>query len=257
MTKPASRDRPSERGDGASPLPTPRSSHFGAACGERDGSSPLADDMRCPHGTDQGGTVEVLPPLTCVRGGFSALEKRGYTGVLSASPISAPVPPGWHPDFFRFRGEIPFVSGDPQPERAFAHSCSGKDPVPPLTAPELGTALLALWDRWEGTPCWEELPPELTAVPFWKGTARSYRAFFRAHRLIVAAFGHPNPGDISLAYWPRHLENNIWGVVKGQVELQVRLDRELPDLPRKIGMAARAAAGRGGADGSHHAGDWK
>lgn len=42
---------------------------------------------------------------------------------------------------------------------------------PPLTAPELGTALLALWDRWEGTPCWEELPPELTAVPFWKGTA--------------------------------------------------------------------------------------
>ena len=30
----------------------------------------------------------------------------------------------------------------------------------PLTAPELGTALLALWDRWEGTPCWEELPPE-------------------------------------------------------------------------------------------------
>ena len=97
---------------------------------------------------------------------------------------------------------------------------------PPLTAPE-------------DTPCWEELPPELTAVPFWKGTARSYRAFFRAHRLIVAAFGHPNPGDISLAYWPRHLENNIWGVVKGQVELQVRLDRELPDLPRKIGMAAR------------------
>ena len=57
--------------------------------------------------------------------------------------------------------------------------------------------------------------------------------------MIVAAFGHPNPGDISLAYWPRHLENNIWGVVKGQVELQVRLDRELPDLPRKIGMAAR------------------
>ena len=110
---------------------------------------------------------------------------------------------------------------------------------PPLTAPELGTALLALWDRWEGTPCWEELPPELTEVPFWKGTARSYRAFFRAHRLIVAAFGHPNPGDISLAYWPRHLENNSWGVVKGQVELQVRLDRELPDLPRKIGMAAR------------------
>lgn len=110
---------------------------------------------------------------------------------------------------------------------------------PPLTAPELGTALLALWDRWERTPCWEELPPELTEVPFWKGTARSYRAFFRAHRLIVAAFGHPNPGDISLAYWPRHLENNIWGVVKGQVELQVRLDRELPDLPRKIGMAAR------------------
>ena len=110
---------------------------------------------------------------------------------------------------------------------------------PPLTAPELGTALLALWDRWEDTPCWEELPPELTAVPFWKGTARSYRAFFRAHRLIVAAFGHPNPGDISLAYWPRHMENNIWGVVKGQVELQVRLDRELPDLPRKIGMAAR------------------
>lgn len=82
------------------------------------------------------------------------------------------------------------------------------------------------------------LSPPLTAVPFWKGTARSYRAFFRAHRLIVAAFGHPNPGDISLAYWPRHLENNIWGVVKGQVELQVRLDRELPDLPRKIGMAA-------------------
>ena len=82
---------------------------------------------------------------------------------------------------------------------------------PPLTAPELGTALLALWDRWEGTPCWEELLPELTAVPFWKGTARSYRAFFRAHRLIVAAFGHPNPGDISLAYWPRHLENNSWG----------------------------------------------
>lgn len=35
------------------------------------------------------------------------------------------------------------------------------------------------------------------------------------------------------------MENNIWGVVKGQVELQVRLDRELPDLPRKIGMAAR------------------
>ena len=30
---------------------------------------------------------------------------------------------------------------------------------PPLTAPELGTALLALWDRWEGTPCWEDLPP--------------------------------------------------------------------------------------------------
>ena len=85
----------------------------------------------------------------------------------------------------------------------------------------------------------ETLSPPLTAVPFWKGTARSYRAFFRAHRLIVAAFGHPNPGDISLAYWPRHLENNIWGVVKGQVELQVRLDRELPDLPRKIGMAAR------------------
>ena len=110
---------------------------------------------------------------------------------------------------------------------------------PPLTAPELGTALLALWDRWEDTPCWEELPPELTEVPFWKGTARSYRAFFRAHRLIVAVFGNPNPGDISLAYWPRHLENNSWGVVKGQVELQVRLDRELPDLPRKIGMAAR------------------
>ncbi len=85
----------------------------------------------------------------------------------------------------------------------------------------------------------ETLSPPLTAVPFWKGTARSYRAFFRAHRLIVAAFGHPNPGDISLAYWPRHLENNSWGVVKGQVELQVRLDRELPDLPRKIGMAAR------------------
>ena len=61
--------------------------------------------------------------------------------------------------------------------------------------------------------------------------------------MIVAAFGHPNPGDISLAYWPRHLENNIWGVVKGQVELQVRLDRELPDLPRKIGMAARQLLG--------------
>ncbi|WP_287224024.1 hypothetical protein [Oscillibacter sp.] len=43
-----------------------------------------------------------------------------------------------------------------------------------------------------------------------------------------------------MAYWPRHLENNSWGVVKGQVELQVRLDRELPDLPRKIGMAARS-----------------
>ena len=128
---------------------------------------------------------------------------------------------------------------------------------PPLTAPELGTALLALWDRWEGTPCWEELPPELTEVPFWKGTARSYRAFFRAHRLIVAAFGHPNPGDISLAYWPRHLENNSWGVVKGQVELQVRLDRELPDLPPEDRYGGPAAAGRGGADGSHHAGDWK
>ena len=99
----------------------------------------------------------------------------------------------------------------------------------------------------------ETLSPPLTAVPFWKGTARSYRAFFRAHRLIVAAFGHPNPGDISLAYWPRHLENNIWGVVKGQVELQVRLDRELPE-DRHGGPAA---AGRGGADGSHHAGDWK
>lgn len=128
---------------------------------------------------------------------------------------------------------------------------------PPLTAPELGTALLALWDRWEGTPCWEELPPELTAVPFWKGTRRSYRAFFRAHRLIVAAFGHPNPGDISLAYWPRHLENNIWGVVKGQVELQVRLDRELPDLPRKIGMAARQLLAAAELTDPTMPGDWK
>ena len=71
MTKQAPGDRPSERGDGASPLPRTRSSHFGAARVERDGPSPLPDDMRCPLGTDQGGTVEVLPPLTRVRGGFS------------------------------------------------------------------------------------------------------------------------------------------------------------------------------------------
>ena len=109
---------------------------------------------------------------------------------------------------------------------------------PPLTAPELGTALLSLRDRWQDTPCWEELAPELTAIPFWKGYARSYRAFFRAHRLICADFGRPNPGDITLRYWPRHLENNSWGVNMGQVELQVRLDTNMPDLPRKIGMAA-------------------
>ena len=33
----------SERGDGASPLPTPHGSHFGAAREERDGPSPLPD----------------------------------------------------------------------------------------------------------------------------------------------------------------------------------------------------------------------
>ena len=109
---------------------------------------------------------------------------------------------------------------------------------PPLTAPELGTALLSLRDRWQDTPCWEELAPELTAIPFWKGYARSYRAFFRAHRLICADFGRPNPRDITLRYWPRHLENNSWGANMGQVELQVRLDTDMPDLPRKIGMAA-------------------
>ena len=107
----------------------------------------------------------------------------------------------------------------------------------PLTAPELGTALLKLRNRWQGTPCWEELAPELTTLPFWKGYARSYRAFFRAHRLICADFDRPNPGDITLAYWPRHLENNSWGVNKGQMELQTRLDTDMPDLPRKIGMA--------------------
>ncbi|MFR1618261.1 MAG: hypothetical protein ACLSUM_13245 [Dysosmobacter welbionis] len=42
-----------------------------------------------------------------------------------------------------------------------------------------------------------------------------------------------------MAYWPRHLENNSWGVVKGQVELQVRLDRGTAGSARKIGMAAR------------------
>ena len=50
--------------------------HFGAARGDRDGPSPLPDDMRCPRGTDQGGTVEVLPPLTRVRGGFYLLDRR-------------------------------------------------------------------------------------------------------------------------------------------------------------------------------------
>ena len=109
---------------------------------------------------------------------------------------------------------------------------------PPLTAPELGTALLALRDRWRDTPCWEKLAPELTAPPFWKGYARSYRAFFRTHRLICADFDRPNPGDITLAYWPRHLENNSWGVNKGQMELQTRLNTDMPDLHRKIGMAA-------------------
>ena len=108
---------------------------------------------------------------------------------------------------------------------------------PPLTAPELGTALLDLRNRWRDTPCWEELAPELTALPFWRGYARSYRAFFRAHRLIRADFDRPNPGDITLAYWPRHLENNSWGVNKGQMELQVRLDTGMSDLPRKTGMA--------------------
>ena len=109
--------------------------------------------------------------------------------------------------------------------------------APPLTAPELGAGLLKLRNRWQGTPCWEELAPELTTLPFWKGYAHSYRAFFRAHRLICADFDRPNPGDITLAYWPRHLEDNSWGVNKGQMELQTRLDTDMPDLPRKIGMA--------------------
>ena len=108
---------------------------------------------------------------------------------------------------------------------------------PPLTAPEIGRTLLTLRNRWQGAPCWEELAPELTAVPFWRGYARSYRAFFRAHRLLCADFDRPSPGDMTLRYWPRHLESNSWGVDKGQVELQVRLDTEMPDLPWKIGMA--------------------
>lgn len=208
------------------------------------------------------GQIRVVPwkffrPLTCVRGGFSALEKRGYTGVLSASPISAPVPPGWHPDFFRFRGEIPFVSGDPQPERVFAHSRSGRDPVPAADGSGAGDGTAGSVGSMGAHSLLGGAAAGADGGPLLEGNRPVLSAFFRAHRLIVAAFGHPNPGDISLAYWPRHLENNSWGVVKGQVELQVRLDRELPDLPRKIGHGGPAAAGRGGADGSHHAGDWK
>ena len=60
-------------GESASPAADAADRHFRAARDERDGPSPLPDDVRCPHGTDQGGTVEVLPPLTCVRGGFYAL----------------------------------------------------------------------------------------------------------------------------------------------------------------------------------------
>lgn len=46
-------------------------SHFGAARDERDGPSPLQDDVRClflREETDQGGTVEDFSPLTAVRG---------------------------------------------------------------------------------------------------------------------------------------------------------------------------------------------
>lgn len=228
MTKPASRDRPSERGDGASPLPTPRSSHFGAACGERDGSSPLADDMRCPHGTDQGGTVEVLPPLTCVRGGFSALEKRGYTGVLSASPISAPVPPGWHPDFFRFRGEIPFVSGDPQPERAFAHSRSGRDPVPAAD----GGSLL------EGNR--PVLSGFLSGAPVDCRGVRTSEPGRHLLGLLAPASGEQQLG-----------RGQGTGGAAGEA------GQGTAGSAPEDRYGGPAAAGRGGADGSHHASDWK
>ena len=61
----------SERGSVQALSPRRKVSHFGAARDERDGSSPLQDDMRClRQETDQGGTVEDFPPLTFVRGGF-------------------------------------------------------------------------------------------------------------------------------------------------------------------------------------------
>lgn len=43
MTKPVSRNGSEREGDGASPLFTPQNSHFGAACEEQDGLSPLSD----------------------------------------------------------------------------------------------------------------------------------------------------------------------------------------------------------------------
>ena len=257
MTKPASRDRPSERGDGASPLPTPRSSHFGAACGERDGSSPLADDMRCPHGTDQGGTVEVLPPLTCVRGGFSALEKRGYTGVLSASPISAPVPPGWHPDFFRFRGEIPFVSGDPQPERVFAHSRSGRDPVPAADGSGAG-------DGTAGSV------GSMGAHSLLGGTAAGADggSLLEGNRPVLSGFLSGAPVDcrgVRTSEPGRHL---LGLLAPASGEQQLGRGQGTGGAAGTAGQGTAgsapedrhggpAAAGRGGADGSHHAGDWK
>ena len=71
MTKSAVSDRPSARGDSASPRSGEMVRRFGAAREERDDPSPLQDDMRYPRSARAGKSGwyrEVFSPLTVVRG---------------------------------------------------------------------------------------------------------------------------------------------------------------------------------------------
>ena len=177
--------------------------------------------------------------LTCVRGGFSALERGDILVFFQRAQSPHPSRLGGIQIFSDSEGRFLFVSGDPQPERAFAHSCSGKDPVPAADGSGAGDGTAGSVGSMGGHSLLGGTAAGLTAVPFWKGTARSYRAFFRAHRLIVAAFGHRTRETSPWLTGP-----GIWRTTSGawsrdRWSCRYGWTGELPDLPRKIGMAAR------------------
>ena len=79
----------SERGSVQALSLCQEASHFGAARDERDGPSPLQDDVRClflREETDQGGTVEDFSPLTAVRGVSFCFFSIRYRGRRSGAP---------------------------------------------------------------------------------------------------------------------------------------------------------------------------